>query len=112
MRYPIHAPVTFSWLARNGAQRQGKGRSRNLSEGGAFILARNLPPIGASISLSVQFPATATGGRLLRMEMSGEVVRVELPLGRKSNWGFAVACKKRALNQQDRDWRELSTCIH
>lgn len=43
MRYPIHAPVTFSWLARNGAQRQGKGRSRNLSEGGAFILARNLP---------------------------------------------------------------------
>lgn len=69
-----------------------------------------ISPVGASISLSVQFPTAATGGRLLRMEMSGEVVRVELPLGRKASWGFAVACKRRALNQ-DRDWGELSPSI-
>ncbi len=110
MRYPIHAPVTFFWLARNGAQRQGKGKSKNLSEGGAFVLARSLPPVGASISLSIHFPHSATGGRLLHMEMTGEVVRVELPLGRKSNWGFAVACKNTALHQR-RGYGELSRAI-
>ena len=41
--------------------------------------------------MSIQFPNTAAGGRVLRMEMTGEVVRVELPLERKSNRGFAVA---------------------
>ena len=32
MRFPIAAPVTFNWLARNGTQHQGTGRSRNVSE--------------------------------------------------------------------------------
>lgn len=40
-RYPVHAPVTFSWSVRNGVMRQSKG-------------ARNLPPVGASVSLSIQ----------------------------------------------------------
>ena len=91
MRYSIPAPVTFNWLVTNGMHRQGKGRSRNISKGGAFVFTRKLPPVGASISLSIQFPNTAAGGRVLRMEMTGEVVRVELPLERKSNRGFAVA---------------------
>jgi hypothetical protein len=110
MRYPIHAPVAFDWLARNGMRRKGKGRSQNISEGGAFVFTRNLPPVGASINLSIQFPNTAAGGRYLRMEMIGEVVRVELPLRRKSNWGFAVACVKRALNP-NRDLGEPSPGI-
>src|SRR5271170_6538485 len=80
MRYPIQVPVRFSWsvrngamLARYGAMRQGKGRSRDISEGGAFVFARNLPPVGASISLSIQF--LSAGSRFLRMEVTGEVVR-------------------------------------
>jgi len=103
MRYPIQVPVRFSWsvrngamLARYGAMRQGKGRSRDISEGGAFVFARNLPPVGASISLSIQF--RSAGSRFLRMEVTGEVVRVELPLERKLHWGFAVASKTVALN--------------
>jgi PilZ domain len=110
MRYPIPASVTFNWLARNGMQRQGKGRSRNISEGGAFVFTRKLPPVGASIILSIQFPKTTAGGQVLTMEMTGEVVRVELPLERKSNWGFAVACRRRSLNQF-RNWRALSLSI-
>jgi hypothetical protein len=96
VRYPIQVPVTFSWSVRNGAMRQGKGRSRDVSEGGAFVFARNLPLAGASISLSIQF--RGAGGRFLRMEVTGEVVRVELPLERKLHWGFAVASKTVALN--------------
>jgi hypothetical protein len=110
MRYPIPAPVTFHWLARDGMQRQGKGRSGNISEGGAFIFTLKLPPVGASISLAIQFPNTDARGRVLRIEMTGEVVRVELPLERKSNWGFAVACKARSLNLR-REWRTLSRSI-
>jgi hypothetical protein len=98
IRFPIAAPVTFNWLARNGTQHQGTGRSRNVSEGGAFVVTRKLPPIGACIDLSIQFPYTALNGRILRMEMTGEVVRLELPLDHKSKWGFAVVRKRGALN--------------
>jgi hypothetical protein len=98
MRFPIAAPVTFNWLARDCTQHQGTGRSRNISEGGAFVFTRKLPPIGACINLSIQFPSLASNGRILRMEMTGEVVRLELPLDRKSKWGFAVARKRRSLN--------------
>jgi hypothetical protein len=110
MRYPIHARVTFRWSTRNGLHRQGKGKSRDISEGGAFVMARNLPPIGASICLSIEFPRTDTSGRLLCMEMGGEVVRVELPLARKSNWGFAVASSRTTLHGR-RDWDELPPII-
>jgi hypothetical protein len=98
MRFPIAAPVTFNWLARNGTQHQGTGRSRNVSEGGAFVFTRKLPPIGACINLSIQFPSAALNGRILRMEMTGEVVRLELPLDHKSKWGFAVVRKRGSLN--------------
>jgi PilZ domain-containing protein len=98
MRFPIAAPVKFNWLARNGTQHQGTGRSRNVSEGGAFVFTRKLPPIGACIDLSIQFPSAALNGRILRMEMTGEVVRLELPLDHKSKWGFAVVRKRRSLN--------------
>ena len=98
MRFPIAAPVTFNWLARNGTQHQGTGRSRNVSEGGAFVFTRKLPPIGACIDLSIQFPSSALNGRIPRMEMTGEVVRLELPLDHKSKWGFAVVRKQSSLN--------------
>jgi hypothetical protein len=110
MRYPIRALVTFRWATRNGLHRQGKGKSRDISQGGAFVMARNLPPIGASICLSIEFPQTNTSGRLLCMEMAGEVVRVELPLTRKSNWGFAVAASKTTLHGM-RDGDEVAPII-
>lgn len=34
MRYPVHAPVTFSWSVRNGVMRQSKGCAESSSRGG------------------------------------------------------------------------------
>jgi hypothetical protein len=107
-RYSIHLPVVFTWSAGSGAMRQGRGRSRDISELGAFVFARNLPVVGASICLSIPFQSP--GGRTMQMEMTGEVVRVELPLRRKFHWGFAVAGRTGALNLSP-DQRKSSLVI-
>jgi hypothetical protein len=91
IRYPLRAPVSFTWFSREGETREAKGNSRNIGEGGAYVLTRNCPPVGAQIILVFRFPYQTECGLSHRLEMSGQVVRAEfLPSG-KGMWGFAVA---------------------
>jgi hypothetical protein len=99
LRYPVAAEVTFRWSTRSSMLGEGNGQSRDVSQGGAFILARSLPPVGSAIDLTVQLPAWQVGAASLRMEMTGEVVRVELPPGHEGNWGFAVCSLKTVLRR-------------
>lgn len=91
IRYPLRAPVTFTWFSGVGAPREAKGHSRNIGEGGAYILARNCPPVGAQIILVFRFPQLPAFARFHRLEMSGRVIRAELLPNSKGMWGFAVA---------------------
>ena len=91
IRYPLRTPVSFTWFDREGETRGAKGNSRNIGEGGAYILTRNCPPVGAQIILVFRFPFLQDFASSHHLEMSGQVVRAEiLPTG-KSLWGFAVA---------------------
>lgn len=91
IRYPLRTPVSFTWFDREGDMRGAKGNSRNIGEGGAYVLTRACPPMGAQIFLVFRFPYLPDLARFHRLEMSGQVVRAEFLPNAKGMWGFAVA---------------------
>jgi len=99
LRYPVEAEVKYQWSTHSSTLGEGDGRSRDISQGGAFVLTNALPPVGASIDLTIQLPAWQVGAAALRMEMTGEVVRVDVPPGNEHKWGFAVCSLKTLLRR-------------
>lgn len=94
LRYPIRVAATVQWAARIGPKGCVKVKTKDVSEGGAFVYSRVLPPLGAIVELTLQLPVRQTGGPSSRLEMRGEVYRVETPTGRESDWGFAINATK------------------
>jgi hypothetical protein len=90
IRYPLRAPVVFKWAGVDGGQREAKGHSRDISEGGAFIVSRACPQIGAGIILTFRLSFPPNPSRPRAIEMTGRVDRIELLLDNKGSWGFAV----------------------
>jgi hypothetical protein len=99
IRYPLRAPVTFHWIGRDGVAHEGKGNSRDISEGGAYIVTRSSPPAGAEILLEIRFPYLPELDRFHRIEMDGRVVRVDLLLDNRSGWGFAISAQRTVLQE-------------
>jgi PilZ domain-containing protein len=99
IRYPLRAPVTFTWIDRDGVTHEGKGNSRDISEGGAYIVTRSSPPIGADVLLEIRFPYLPELDRFHRIEMDGQVVRVDLLLGNRAGWGFAISSRRTVLQE-------------
>jgi hypothetical protein len=99
LRYPVEAEVKYQWSTQSSTLGEGDGRSRDISQAGAFVLTNALPPVGASIDLTIQLPAWQVGAAALRMEMTGEVVRVDVPPGHEQKWGFAVCSLKTLLRR-------------
>jgi hypothetical protein len=91
IRYPLRAPVSFSWFSPEGTQREAKGNSRNIGEGGAYIATRSSPPLGAQIILAFRFRDLPEFAGFQRLEMCGQVIRIEILPDDKAMWGFAVA---------------------
>jgi PilZ domain len=94
IRYPIRVGVSVQWVAPQGRKGWLKGRTRDISEGGAFVVSRTLPPLGAFVELEIQLTTRQTGAPSSRLEMQGEVLRVETPSSRPSQWGFAINATK------------------
>jgi len=99
LRYPVEAVVKYQWSTRSSTLGEGQGHSRDISEGGAFVLTNDLPPVGASVDLAIQLPAWQVGAAALRMEMTGEVGRIDVPPGHEQKWGFAVCSLKTLLRR-------------
>jgi hypothetical protein len=101
IRYPLRAMVSFKWRGLDGVECRGKGDSRDISEGGAYIVTRSCPPLRATIELMVRFVSMSGLARSYRLELSGCVVRIEPLLHSKENWGFAVASTQPILQETD-----------
>ncbi len=99
IRYPLRAPVTFHWIGRDGIAHEGKGNSRDISEGGAYIVTRSSPPMGAGVMLEIRFPYLPELDRFHRIEMEGRVVRVDLLLDNRAGWGFAISAQRTVLQE-------------
>jgi hypothetical protein len=101
IRYPLRARAEFVWMGRDGVEHEGTGHSRDISEHGAYILAKACPPMRAMIRMVIRFPQRGDPARSRRIEMDGRVVRVELMLTNKSGWGIAVASTNSVLHEVD-----------
>jgi hypothetical protein len=101
IRYPLRAPVTFIWMGDDGVKYEGKGNSRDISEGGVYIVTRSSPPTGALVMLAIRFPYLPELDRFHRIEMNGSVVRVDLLLDNRAGWGFAVSSERTVLQERE-----------
>ena len=90
LRFPVQTAVTFWWTNGNGKQHQGEGRSRDVSEHGAFVMAPLCPPVGANVVLKIALEGIPKGIGALPVELMGEVLRVERPPAEAGNGGFAI----------------------
>jgi len=90
IRFPVKAPVHFWWEDELGNARQGAGLSRDISERGVFVFAPICPPAGSPVRLRLSLEGLPGGAREMRMEIEGQVLRVEESGPSKSSRGFAV----------------------
>ena len=77
LRVLLQTAVTFWWTNGNGAERHGEGRSRDVSEHGAFIFASSCPPVGTSVVLKIDLEGIPDEIGRLPVEVEGEVLRAE-----------------------------------
>ena len=79
----------FWWLD-TGVVKRSEGRTRDISETGAFVLASTCPPEGIHIGFKVFLPALSGFERKTSVEADGHVLRVERTPGRQACDGFAI----------------------
>jgi len=87
--------VEFSWRDAGGIVRKGEGRSHNVSEVGAFVIANACPPVGAEVSYKLYLSGDP-GTKLAKVqERVARVVRVEEAHTGAGRSGFAVCGESR-----------------
>jgi len=89
IRFPLEALTVFWWLDR-GVVKRSEGRTRDISEKGAFVLAGTCPPQGIQIGFKVSLPALSGFEHRTRVEADGHVLRVERAHGHEECEGFAI----------------------
>ncbi len=95
-RYPLAAPVTFWWPILQGWFQAGLGTTRDISSDGVMITARECPPVGEHIHLTVLLPRREESGHEAKLHGEGVVVRVQsyesMPLSEPTS-GFAASAQ-------------------
>ena len=89
VRYNLQARTTFRWEDSSGRSRELQGLTRDVSQKGAYLVAPECPPRGASVIMNIFLPPLAGETRLLSIEAQGRVLRTEKTAG--GHMGFAVA---------------------
>ena len=101
IRYPLHLPASFSWEDAEGISRQGQGRTRNISEKGAFVDASMLPAIGSSVELHFSLPALSDSGRKMHVQHKGEILRLGGAEQGEHGDGFAIKSRQAVWRYED-----------
>lgn len=82
--------MTFRWADGSGECQHGEGRSRDISEHGAFVFTPVCPPVGANVSLTIDLEGIPDEIGTLQVEVNGEVLRVEQSFEKSGAGGFAI----------------------
>src|SRR5258706_5241624 len=86
IRFPLEAPIVFSW-ADSGIEKQGEGRTRDISEVGTFVLSSTCPPVGIQISFKIFLPVLLGFEPQTRVEAAGQgLCRAQGPRPRGDEW--------------------------
>ena len=89
IRFPVEAPIAFWWVD-SGVVKRSEGRTRDVSESGAFVFASKCPPLGIQVGFKVFLPVVPGFEHKTRVEADGQVLRVEQARGREELEGFAI----------------------
>jgi hypothetical protein len=92
IRFPLEAPILYRW-ADGGIDKQGEGRTHDISEMGTFVLSSTCPPVETQISFQIFLPVLPGFEPRTRVEAEGKVVRVEQARGLEGRDGFAVLAR-------------------
>ena|SRR5665213_2803309 len=90
LRFPLQTAVAFSWTDGDGIRQQGEGRSRDLSEHGAFVFAPICPQVGAEVSLIIDLEGIPDKIGPLPIVVNGLILRVDRSHGENETYGFAI----------------------
>lgn len=96
VRFALHTDVEFSWTGADGAFKGGRGETRDVSQKGAYVVASNYPPQGATVRVVISLPPALGKGNPLRIEAEARVVRVDLARSSRDGGGCGFA----VLNEQ------------
>ena len=105
IRFPLEAPIVF-WWTDTGIEKRSEGRTHDISEMGAFVLARTCPPSGIKIGFQVFLPVLPGFEPKAQVEAVGQVLRVEQAGGHEGRDGFAISTRHTLLRFSD-DTHEL-----
>ena len=94
------------WWTDTGIEKRSEGRTHDISEMGAFVLARACPPSGIQIGFEVFLPVLPGFEPKARVEAVGQVLRVEQAGGVEGRDGFAISTRHTLLRFSD-DTHEL-----
>jgi hypothetical protein len=97
------------WWTESGVQKRSEGRTRDVSELGAFVVASTCPPLGTQIGFKIFLPLLPGFEHKTRMEAVGQVLRVEQACGRKGCNGFAILTRHMLLRVNN-DIHERREC--
>ena len=79
VRYKLRLPVLFRWS--DGIDHTEGGFTRDVALDGVFIVSSKCPPIGSEVRIEVLFPSPNDPSVELRIECTGNVMRVENGFG-------------------------------
>ena len=105
IRFPLEVPIVF-WWTDTGTEKRSEGRTHDISEMGAFVLAHTCPPSGIQIGFKVFLPVLPGFEPRARVEAVGQVLRVEQAGGLDGRDGFAISTRHTLLRFSN-DTREL-----
>jgi len=88
-RYRLNAPAFYWWESADGTLQEAQGITRDISDRGVFILAKQLPPPGVRVEVDVHLPAVSTAARSAQLHGEGIVLRTCEAEAKES--GFAAA---------------------
>jgi hypothetical protein len=93
-RYRLSAPAHFLWAPQGGKPQSGRGITRDINASGVYVLADELPPMGALVQLDILVPKLEDHGFGMSLSGEGVVLRIE-PHGSRgagtSKAGFAAS---------------------
>ena len=103
-RYFTAAALSFLWKDRAGVPRRVRGVLRDMSVGGVFVLADDVPPVETDVEIEVFLRSVLLHSRLVICGR-GQVVRVETgpksPEGTTKSTGFAAAIEKFTMRNEE-----------
>lgn len=117
-RYEVAAPVAFWWLRADGSIHGGEGVTRNISNRGVLVTAKECPPVEALIQMTIALPGGWGDGRGITLHGEGTVVRAgctesATASGSSSEFAASVQFYSERSGSEDRpDQNALGSRLH